>query len=185
MSQDDYAKFEFPKIIESRFTLCEIMGHDFEHLKEKSNSVIVNSEDSARTALSMAMQTRKLSNQLEHTRKELVKPHMDYQKDLNKVVKDFQAKLDEIQFKMQGKISIWMDEQKDNPFTQLDELQVEDGSITMKKVWEFAIDDPDLIPDEYLVVDEDLIKQAVKNGVRNIKGVRIFQTTQTSMRVKN
>lgn len=185
MSQEDYKEYQFPMEVANVDLLVKIMEKDCDHLKVKSDDVKIVCEDTARSALSMAMQTRKLSNQLEKTRKELIKPHFDYQKDINKLVKKFQEKLDEIESKMQDQLSFWMDEQASNPFTVIDELQVDDGSITMKKVWEFSIDDPDLVPDEYLAVDEDLIKDAVKNGVRNIKGVRIFQTTQTSMRVKN
>jgi hypothetical protein len=186
MSQDDYTPFE---LFEQKKTesdrLTAIMNVDLEFLKTESEKVKVTCEDSARTALSMAMQTRKLGNTLEKTRKEILKPNLDYQRDVNKLVKEFQATLDQIEFNMQAQLSFWMNEQASNPFTVIDELQVDDGSIAMKKVWGFSIDDPDLVPDEYLAVDEDLIKEAVKNGVRNIKGVRIFQTTQTSMRVKN
>ncbi len=185
MSQDDYKEYEFPTEVANTDLLIKIMEKDFDFLKAKSDEVKIVCEDSARSALSMAMQTRKLGNQLEKTRKELIKPHFDYQKDINKLVKGFQEKLDQIESNMQMQLSVWMTEQASNPFTVIDELQVEDGSITMKNVWLYEVEDVDSVPDEYLSVDEKLIGEAVKNGVRNIKGVKIYQTTQTAMRVKN
>ncbi len=185
MSQDDYKEYKFPTEIANVDMLTKIMEKDFEHLQAKSSEVEIVCEDTARIALSMAMQTRKLGNQLEKTRKELIKPHFDYQKDVNKLVKSFQEKLGQIESKMHMQISLWMDSQASNPFTVIDELQVDDGSISRKSVWEYSIDYPDLVPHVYLRVDEKLIEEAIKNGVRNIKGVTIFQTTQTSMRVKN
>jgi len=50
------------------------------------------------------------------------------------------------------------------------------GAITAKKVWQFEIIDETKIPREYLIVDERKIREAIRNGVREINGVRIYET---------
>ena len=54
-------------------------------------------------------------------------------------------------------------------------VQARGGSATVKKTWDFALYDFDLIPKEYLAVDTKAISQAIKAGIREIPGVNIFQ----------
>jgi len=51
-----------------------------------------------------------------------------------------------------------------------------------KKVWTFEIEAAAEIPREYLVPDEKLIRERIKQGMRNIPGVKIYQETQTNFR---
>jgi uncharacterized membrane protein YqiK len=50
-----------------------------------------------------------------------------------------------------------------------------EGSATMVKSWTFEVTDPAAVPREYLVVDEKALRAAVKDGIREIPGVRIFE----------
>lgn len=52
--------------------------------------------------------------------------------------------------------------------------------VQMRKVWTFEVESVALIPAEYLVVDEKKIRQAVRDGVRDIPGVRIFKESQVA-----
>ncbi|MCK5061743.1 hypothetical protein KAR28_04280 [Candidatus Parcubacteria bacterium] len=49
------------------------------------------------------------------------------------------------------------------------------GKISARKVWKFEIEDEKKITRKYLKVDEVAIRQAVRSGEREIKGVRIFE----------
>ena len=49
------------------------------------------------------------------------------------------------------------------------------GEIIIKSPWEFTITDPARVPIEYWSVNEALIKEDIKNGVRVIPGVEISQ----------
>jgi hypothetical protein len=49
------------------------------------------------------------------------------------------------------------------------------GKAVTKKIWKFEITDEKDVPKKYLSVDEKKIRQAVKDGVREIKGVRIYE----------
>lgn len=56
------------------------------------------------------------------------------------------------------------------------------GSASFKKVWDFQITDENLIPREYLMVDESKIRKAVKEQKENCKiaGVRVFEDYNVS-----
>jgi len=58
------------------------------------------------------------------------------------------------------------------------------GTSTIKMVWNFKIVDASKIPKDYLIVNEKMIKDAIKNhGIRSIAGVEIFEEPDTSVRL--
>lgn len=158
---------------------------DIDMLENSASAIGVRTEDDARGALSMALQARKLQKALDDSRAEIVKPHFDYQKAINKLVKDFTKKLDDIEENLKKKIEAWMVEQSENPFTAVDKMEVEDGSITTKKSFDFVVVDERLVPDEYKTIDAGAIEKALKYGVRKIPGVEVKERVETALRIKN
>ena len=159
---------------------------DFQSMEAESINKSITDEKSAQQALSMALQSRKLKNQLEDSREEILRPILDYQKDINKIVKDLKSKLEAIEQRLHHKVSDWMKkENQENIFYKREDLEVEDGKIYSKKSWSFEITDENKIPREYLEVDEVAIKDDIKNGMRTIPGVRVFETEEFVIRVKN
>jgi hypothetical protein len=57
-----------------------------------------------------------------------------------------------------------------------------EGSSNVSKHWNFEIVNADEVPRQYLVIDDKAINLAIKAGVREIPGVRIFQDTRISFR---
>jgi hypothetical protein len=49
------------------------------------------------------------------------------------------------------------------------------GKATAAKKWVHSIIDSALVPREYLTVDEKAVKEAIKNGIREIPGIQIYQ----------
>lgn len=167
--------------------LCDIhkMSATLQNLSKIAADIAISDIESAQNALRCALQSRKLGQTLEESRKEMLKPHLDYQRFVTKLVKDFNDKLDEIEKKMHEGLAQWMEQQAKSPFTMLEEIKVADGTISRKNVFTFNIESPESVPSEYLIVDQKAIAEAVKNGVRNIPGVNIFESVQTSLRIKN
>jgi len=58
------------------------------------------------------------------------------------------------------------------------------GTLTVKEVWDFEVLDAALIPESFKTVNEKAIRAAVKAGVREIPGVRVFQTEQVAVRAQ-
>lgn len=56
------------------------------------------------------------------------------------------------------------------------------GSAIQRTQWTFEVVDPLLVPREYLMVDEKAIRAAVRAGVREIPGVRIYEEFVTVIR---
>ena len=49
------------------------------------------------------------------------------------------------------------------------------GAVTAKKIWTWEITNENVIPREYLCVDEKKINGLVRAGVREIRGIKIYQ----------
>lgn len=49
------------------------------------------------------------------------------------------------------------------------------NGVTIALSWDFEIQDANLVPVQYMIIDERKIKAAISAGVREIKGVKIFQ----------
>ena len=171
------------EISEIKYRLTRNLDIDF--MEGAEAAMEVTCEDTAKHALSMALQSRKLEQTLESSRLELTKPHLDYQRAINKLVKDFNEKLQTMQKSLQDKIEGWVKENSDNPFVYLDKIRVEDGCLYTLEEWNFEVVIPEIVPNEFLSPDHEKIKVAVKNGYRNIPGVKIEKSVRTIMRVKN
>lgn len=56
------------------------------------------------------------------------------------------------------------------------------AGISTQKRWTFEVIDPHAVPREHLTVDEKSIREAVRAGVREIPGVRIYQDAGLAVR---
>ena len=61
-------------------------------------------------------------------------------------------------------------------------VRTAEGASYQVTVKNFEIQDEAAIPREYLAVDHAKIRQAVKDGIANIPGVRIYETSETRFR---
>lgn len=49
------------------------------------------------------------------------------------------------------------------------------GTVQSRLVWTFKIADKLKVPSEYLIVDEKKVREAIRNGIREIEGIEIYQ----------
>lgn len=63
---------------------------------------------------------------------------------------------------------------------QKKEINTDEGKIQVRKIWTFDIENENDIPREYLSVDSVKIRQAISGGVRDIKGIKIYQKESLS-----
>jgi len=162
---------------------------DLTPLINQATCHVIVDEKSASQALSMSLQARKIRKQLDETRLEIVRPHVDFQKSINKIVKEYEAKLEEIEENLKSKLDAYLKESTSTnnaSFMVLaKEMTVEDGKLKKVKKWTWELENENLVPREYLCIDEKKITEAVKHGVRNIPGIKIFEKEEITMRVKN
>lgn len=58
------------------------------------------------------------------------------------------------------------------------------GNSTVRKTWSYRVKSISLVPPEYFMIDDAKIKQAIRDGHREIKGLEIFQESSLSTRTK-
>lgn len=162
---------------------------DLTPLIDQATAHIINDEKSASHALSMSLQARKIRKQLDETRLDIVRPHVDFQKAINKIVKDYEAKLEQIETNLKAKLEEYMKNSKSTNnsafMVQPKHMEVEDGKLTKIKKWVWELEDGNLLPREYLTIDEKKVNEAIKQGIRNIPGIKVFEKEEIAMRVKN
>lgn len=159
---------------------------DIEPLVAQAEGYEIASVETATQALSMALQARKLVTALIDSKKEITKPQLDFQRAVNKLVADYTEKLQKIEDNLKSKLEGWIDTNTGEGFTSgLDAIQVPDGSLKRVTTWQFDVEDTASIPFEYICADVEAIEKAVKAGVRNIPGVKIYAKTEVKLRVKN
>ena len=56
------------------------------------------------------------------------------------------------------------------------------GSTTVRKTWTYEVEDYALIPKAYLMIDDQVINLAIKDGTRKIKGLKIYQKESLAVR---
>lgn len=64
----------------------------------------------------------------------------------------------------------------------VEKINLTTNSASVSMVWDFEVTDKSKLPLEYLKVDEVAIRNAIRNGERNIAGVNIYQRPQISLR---
>ena len=64
----------------------------------------------------------------------------------------------------------------------VEKINLSTNSASVSMVWDFEVTDKSKLPLEYLKVDEVAIRNAIRNGERNIAGVNIYQKPQNSLR---
>lgn len=61
------------------------------------------------------------------------------------------------------------------------QTMAEDGALQAKKRWTFEVTDFKLVPREYLTVDDREVNTAIRAGVRDVPGLRIFQKDELAV----
>jgi hypothetical protein len=57
----------------------------------------------------------------------------------------------------------------------------EHGKSTVKERWNFEVLDKNKVPEQYKIVDEKAVRQAIRDGEREIVGIRIFKNLNISL----
>ena len=61
-------------------------------------------------------------------------------------------------------------------------VEADVGNSTVQKRWTFKVEDITKVPADYLIVDTAEVNNAIADGVREIKGLKIFQKETLSVR---
>lgn len=161
-------------------------GLNLDPLIETAEKHNITCEVEAKNALSMSMQARKLKKSLEESRLNIVRPHIDFQRAINQIVKEYTSKLESIEVRLKGKLEAWLELQANfnQNFSEM-VMEVDDGKLSQITTWTYELEDLSKVPLEFLALDEKKVKEKIKKGIREIPGLKIFEKTNVTMRVKN
>lgn len=149
-------------------------------LKKASENLSIESRENAGSAVEMTNQSRKIRNRLEEARKSILHPHVDFQRKVNCFIGSIEEELEKIEESLKIKLKDYVKDQH-----ALWSIITEEGSMTRKFGYKWEIEDEGQIPREFLSIDEKKIKEAMKSGIREIKGLKIIQNEELLFRVKN
>jgi hypothetical protein len=174
-----------------------------EHALELADSIFVVDKQSAEEAMNFASEARKLQKRLESKRLEITGPSRTFTSEVNALAKSYTARLEEVVDIIQHKIILW---KEDTRIKHLDCASIYCEELSMsfdvdtapdlttiqssgctayeRGVWKYEVMDYRSVPIDYLEVNDSSIKLAMRNGVRNIPGLRIYRETKTSLRSK-
>ena len=136
--------------------------------------------DSCKTALLCALKVRQRAKDLDTKRKELTKPLNDKRNEINKEFKYYNDLAQEIQDKIKQKLLLSIDLMTGS----FDKIECEIGSLYPKKQFSYEITDKNILSSDYWMLNEDKIEKDIKNGVRNIPGVKVYEKTDFEFRLK-
>lgn len=185
----------------------------------EAQALEVVDDDSNRLAVARAAAAKKKWKEIEDTRKAILAPHAEFTASVNRLAKDCQVPLADVERILKTKISsyqtrIELERRKAEEAARIAAIELqkkidaeaaannvpapqvvapvlpdvpkvtrtETGSASQVKTWTFDVVDPQAVPREYLIVDDRLIRQAVKNGIREIPGVKVYEKTETRIR---
>lgn len=152
-------------------------------LMAKAEHLIVDTLEDAELALSMQDQAHTFAKQVEETRKQIVRPHLDFQKAVKAFADDLREQFECVRQVVTDKLDRYCSKVGHETGVNA-KLANEDATASQVTEWLFEIKNPLAIPIEYLMPNEKAIKQAIKEGVREIDGLRIYSETKTKYKSK-
>lgn len=138
---------------------------------------------------------KELASPLEEADKALRQKMLDYKREQDRLARAERERLRKLQEKEQKRLERQAAKKgapappppppvpyatEQTPITTRSEA----GTVTAKKTWDFEIVDESKLPRQWLIPNEKAIRAAVKAGVRDIPGVRVFQREDLSVRAK-
>ena len=160
-------------------------GFALESIENMVCDLIITNNSSAKQAVSMALQARKMKKAISDKKDELLEPLKSFQKHVTLNSSCLIKKLEKLEETLTEKIEAWIEEQNKSPFTHIEKIDVEDGSMNYKYDYEFKVENINEVPFKFLKVDEKAVNKALKSGMRSIPGLDIYETYYATFRVKN
>lgn len=158
---------------------------------------------SAEEAMNLISRVKGYGKKIEEIRKRINDPYRKMMTYNNEKCRPFLERLERIETILVSKIEVWkmkyakeQEEMEKEAELLRDALQLEvtpfvkteaclrtcDALAYEKTTMKFDIEDLSQIPREYLMVDEDKVKEAIKAGVREIPGLKIYAEKKTIIR---
>jgi hypothetical protein len=179
---------------------------EVENALAHARKVAILSNDDATSNLEFAGEMRKLAKKIDASKKEITAPAREFIAKMNNLSSGYVEKLNEAIDIISSKIGSYNSEQIERQRNELEALAIIEEAAGIKTdysvipikenvktalastyqtiEYEIDIEDFSKIPTEYLMLNEALVKQAIKSGRDEIPGLRITEKKVTRIRTK-
>ena len=164
-----------------------------------ANKLAITSKREATDSINYIAKARTLSEQINKIKLSLTKDSRDYVNNVNNLAKEFVEPLDLIEDTILAKIDAWkanFDEtiaelESENfltstdfvdAFEMTDKFKTQQATAFEYTEYSYVLEDLELVPKQYLVVDKLKFDLAMKTGIRKIPGLKISAKTITKVR---
>jgi hypothetical protein len=137
----------------------------------------VETREQVDMALNMAVEAINLNENIEATRKAIIEPTRKFQSEVNLLAKDFTEKLGDMKTTIVSTIEDWKTRNE-----EVGEIGTSKVAVIESSEFEYEVEDYDSVPRQFLTVDEDRIKLAMKKGMRTIPGIKINTKKKLTLR---
>lgn len=187
----------------------ELVKKEVDEFLYEYQEVKITTSDEYTGAGDLVKQVENKIKKVEEKRKEYTKPLDDLKKTIMADFKQISEPLEKFVNEVRGKMLSWykedqirkdaeqkaieekaMEEAKKNKQSEVivpivNDIKTQRGDVsttTVKKIWKWEITDESLVPREYLCVNGPAITQAIRDGVKTIEGLRIYQEESIAIR---
>jgi hypothetical protein len=182
----------------------QVLEKQVSPLVEKANSYVINSVEVVDEASAFLKQVKDAETNIEGARLKITAPLNQSLKEANDLFRNLRAPLEQARTLLTGKILAWKqaetrrieaEEAKARKLQDyhesvghnvsapkvLERLDNKIGNTQTVKFWTWELVDRKLVPDAYKMIDNVKINQDVRNGVRAIPGLKIYQDERLSI----
>lgn len=142
----------------------------------------ISSEDEFKNLMNVHAYLKDIEDKIEGYRKRLIEPYRKEVNDINASAKELTVRLDDMLATVKYALVNYCDKlNEDHKFKR---LETDKCSVSVKQIYNFEVENPELIPRDFLMVDEDKIHALIKAGVRIIPGLKINKVNEIALRRK-
>lgn len=169
---------------------------------EIADSLVVSAKAEENDAYDILKRIKTLSEEIESRRTSITKPLNASLRAANALFKPLSSPLKTAKDIIKGKIVDFQDEQEEKAakqqairdkveatrqakgveYEEAEPVTPDVGESTITKRWAYDVKDLSKVPREYLALNTSVIWTAIRNGVRDIPGLKIYQEKNVSVR---
>lgn len=173
----------------------EIYSEIVDDIVQNANSLVITDLSAARDAVAYACKARDVCDKIDLARKEITKQARDFTAEVNDFAKKFTEPLKKVAEIIKEKIDNFKAQQieessvmsimSDVPvltYDDMSKIRSREGSLSEQTIIDYEVTDLNIVPRQFLMVNDALVKQSLKDGNRNIPGMRIITSSKTVLR---
>ena len=182
----------------------QVLESQVSPLVKQAGSYVIDSVEAVDTASVFLKQVRDTERSIEDKRLEFTAPLNQSLKAINDTFKKLKEPLEQARALLTNKILGWKRDEAERLFKEeerrrkiqeahreaghevsapvvLERPENKIGNTQTRKVWTFRVKEFSKIPDVYKVINQVAVNQSIRDGVRDIPGIEVYQEEQLAI----